>query len=202
MLAAGAMGTPPLLMRSRPRVAGAVGAGRAQPGRQRRPRRRDRVRPRARPLACSACAGYHEFYKGKPITTMSYDWWVGRRGVRLRRHAVHAPGDLPLLTDELPLRQRPDRARRPVVVGPAEEAGGRALVKPDRAAGDGRGHPGRDLLRCRRRAASGIRAGSGPDRNRHVQLRDVRAVGAHPGGGQRRDPRDRNAPQASGGSWR
>jgi hypothetical protein len=22
--------------------------------------------------------GYHEFYKGKPITTMSYDWWVGR----------------------------------------------------------------------------------------------------------------------------
>src|SRR5207302_3732575 len=24
--------------------------------------------------------GYHEFYKGKPITTMSYDWWVGRRG--------------------------------------------------------------------------------------------------------------------------
>jgi enediyne biosynthesis protein E9 len=23
---------------------------------------------------------YHEFYKGKPITTMSYDWFVGRRG--------------------------------------------------------------------------------------------------------------------------
>jgi len=24
--------------------------------------------------------GYHEFYKGKPITTMTYDWWVGRPG--------------------------------------------------------------------------------------------------------------------------
>jgi hypothetical protein len=24
--------------------------------------------------------GYREFYKGKPITTMSYDWWVGRGG--------------------------------------------------------------------------------------------------------------------------
>jgi enediyne biosynthesis protein E9 len=24
--------------------------------------------------------GYDEFYKGKPITTMSYDWWVGRSG--------------------------------------------------------------------------------------------------------------------------
>jgi hypothetical protein len=24
--------------------------------------------------------GYDEFYKGKPITTMSYDWWVGRQG--------------------------------------------------------------------------------------------------------------------------
>ena len=25
---------------------------------------------------------YHHFYMGKPITTMSYDWWVGRRGNR------------------------------------------------------------------------------------------------------------------------
>ena len=90
--------------------------------------------------------GYHEFYKGKPITTMSYDWWVGRRGARVRRHPLHPPGDLPLDADELPLRQRPHRARRPVVVGPAEEAGGRPLVQPDRVAGDGRGHARRDVL--------------------------------------------------------
>src|SRR5256886_17547067 len=26
--------------------------------------------------------GYHEFYKGKPITTMTYDFWVGRSAHR------------------------------------------------------------------------------------------------------------------------
>ena len=51
------------------------------------------------PPACArvlGLPGYHEFYKGKPITTMSYDWWVGRARPRLRRHPIHAPGDLPL----------------------------------------------------------------------------------------------------------
>jgi hypothetical protein len=33
----------------------------------------------ARVRAVLGLPGYHEFYKGKPITTMSYDWWVGRR---------------------------------------------------------------------------------------------------------------------------
>ena len=41
--------------------------------------------------------GYGQFYKGKPITTMTYDFWAGRRGHQLRRHALHAPGDLPLV---------------------------------------------------------------------------------------------------------
>ena len=34
-----------------------------------------KARQRARPAG-----GYDEFYKGKPITTMSYDYWVGKRG--------------------------------------------------------------------------------------------------------------------------
>jgi choline dehydrogenase-like flavoprotein len=78
VLAAGAMGTPPLLLRSRlnlPALSGQVGrnlgvngdhiaAVEFDPARARRVLRLPR---------------YHEFYKGKPITTMSYDWWVGRR---------------------------------------------------------------------------------------------------------------------------
>ena len=154
VLAAGAMGTPPLLMRSRLGLAALSGQVGQQPRRQRRPHRGDRVRPEARVQSVLGLPGYHEFYKGKPITTMSYDWWAGRPGHRVRRDPVHAPGDLPLLADELPLRQRPHRARRSVLVGSTEEAGGRPLVEPDRAAGDGRGHPRRDLLPCRRPAAA------------------------------------------------
>ena len=48
---------------------------------------------------------------------MTYDWWVGRRGAPLRRDALHAAGDLPVVADELPLRRRP-RAR------PASRRGG------------------------------------------------------------------------------
>lgn len=79
VLAAGAMGTPPLLMRSRPYLPSLssqvgrnlgvdgdhVAAVEFNPGRVR---------------SVLGLPGCGEFYKGKPITTMSYDWWVGRGG--------------------------------------------------------------------------------------------------------------------------
>ncbi len=110
-----------------------------------------------------------------------------RRGVR--RHAIHPPGDLPLVADELPLRQRPN--------GPAARPGGAfrrsrrsPTGQPDRAAGDGRGHARRHLLA----AAAG---GSGPRRagrrDRHVRLHDVRTISAHPGRRERRDATGRDA---------
>ena len=50
VLAAGAMGTPPLLMRSRPSLPALSAQVGQQPGRQRRPRRGGRVRPGAGPV--------------------------------------------------------------------------------------------------------------------------------------------------------
>jgi choline dehydrogenase-like flavoprotein len=79
ILAAGAMGTPPLLMRSQPglpALSAQVGKNLGVNG--------DHVAaveydPR-RVRSVLKLPGYHDFYRGKPITTMSYDWWVGRRG--------------------------------------------------------------------------------------------------------------------------
>jgi len=83
ILAAGAMGTPPILMRSR--QAGALPGISSHLGRHlgingdhvaaveydpRRVRSVLRLRDGA------------EFYKGKPITTMSWDWYAGRRAHR------------------------------------------------------------------------------------------------------------------------
>ena len=92
----GAMGNvaDPDALPQRPAVA--VRAGGPAPRRQRRPHRRDRVRPQARARGARACPRYADFHKGKPITTMTYDFWVGRRVERVRRHALHAPGDLPV----------------------------------------------------------------------------------------------------------
>ena len=78
VLAAGAMATPPLLLRSRPQLpslSAQVGKNLGVNG--------DHVAAiefdPARVQSALGLPGYHEFYKGKPITTMSYDWWVGRR---------------------------------------------------------------------------------------------------------------------------
>ncbi|MEA2426400.1 MAG: enediyne biosynthesis protein, partial [Thermoleophilaceae bacterium] len=81
ILAAGAMGNPPLLMRSRPELPSLsdhVGRhlgvnGDHVAGVEYDPRK---VR------SVLGLPGYGEFYKGKPITTMTYDFWVGRRGHR------------------------------------------------------------------------------------------------------------------------
>jgi choline dehydrogenase-like flavoprotein len=79
VLAAGAMGTPPLLMRSRlglPALSGQVGHNLGVNGDHVAAIEFDPVRAGK----VLGLGGYHDFYKGKPITTMSYDWWVGRRG--------------------------------------------------------------------------------------------------------------------------
>jgi choline dehydrogenase-like flavoprotein len=81
ILAAGAMGTPPILMRSRqngalPAVSPQLGKHLGVNG--------DHVAAievderRARQVL--GLPGYSDFHKGKPITVMSYDWWVGKHG--------------------------------------------------------------------------------------------------------------------------
>ena len=82
ILAAGALGTPPILMRSRdngnlPGVSPHLGRHLGVNG--------DHVAAievdsrKARDVL-GLPGGYDEFYKGKPITTMSYDHWVGKKG--------------------------------------------------------------------------------------------------------------------------
>jgi choline dehydrogenase-like flavoprotein len=78
ILAAGAMGTPPMLLRSQanlPSLSGQVGHNLGVNGDhvaaiEFDPKRVEQV---------LKLPNYDKFYVGKPITTMSYDWWVGRR---------------------------------------------------------------------------------------------------------------------------
>jgi choline dehydrogenase-like flavoprotein len=77
VMAAGAMGTPPTLMRSReylPSLSSQLGQHLGVNG--------DHVAAiefdPARVQSVLGLPNYNEFYMGKPITTMSYDWWVGR----------------------------------------------------------------------------------------------------------------------------
>ncbi len=81
ILAAGAMGTPPLLLRSQPSLPSLspqVGKHLGVNG--------DHVAaieidPR-KVRDVLGLPGFGEFYKGRPITTMSYDYWAGKRGSR------------------------------------------------------------------------------------------------------------------------
>ena len=144
----------PHALAQRPAVA--VGARGPPPRLQRRPRRGDRVRPAPRARGPQA-ARLRRLPQGPP--DHDDDLRLLGRAARqpLRRHALQPPGDLPVDADELPLRRRPRPRGRPVVVGPAEEGGHRALGQPDRAAGDGRGHARRDVharLPHRRRRSS------------------------------------------------
>ena len=124
ILAAGAMGTPPILMRSRSNGAlpGDLAAPRPPPRRQRRPRRRDRGRPGARRRGVLGLpGGYDEFYKGKPITTMSYDYWVGKRGNAHDGTRFTLQEILLSPAHQLPLRRRPRRRRRADAGGGGEK---------------------------------------------------------------------------------
>jgi hypothetical protein len=83
ILAAGAMGTAPIMLRSQRR--GALGSASTHIGKhlgsngdhvggvELHPKRLRKV---------LGLPGYGQFHKGRPITTMSYDWWVGKRGNR------------------------------------------------------------------------------------------------------------------------
>jgi enediyne biosynthesis protein E9 len=79
VVSAGAMSTPPLMLRSRPflpALSGQVGRNLGVNGDHVAAAEFDDARVRS----VLGLPGYGEFYKGKPITTMSYDWWVGRGG--------------------------------------------------------------------------------------------------------------------------
>jgi choline dehydrogenase-like flavoprotein len=78
VLATGAMGDAPLLMRSQaalPALSSELGKHLGSNG--------DHVAAiefdPARVREVLKLPGYADFHKGKPITTMSYDWWVGRK---------------------------------------------------------------------------------------------------------------------------
>jgi choline dehydrogenase-like flavoprotein len=81
VMSAGAMGNPPILMRSRdnlPSLSDRLGMHLGSNG--------DHVAaieydPR-KGQSVLGLPGYGQFYKGKPITTMTYDFWVGRRAHR------------------------------------------------------------------------------------------------------------------------
>jgi enediyne biosynthesis protein E9 len=81
VLACGAMGTPPILMRSRP----ALPALSSQLGRHLGVNG-DHIAAveydSAKVREVLGLPGYRDFHKGKPITTMTYDFWVGRRSHR------------------------------------------------------------------------------------------------------------------------
>jgi len=78
VLASSAMGDAPILMRSQydlPSLCSQLGQHLGSNG--------DHVAAiefdPARVRSVLGLPGYADFYKGKPITTMSYDWWVGKR---------------------------------------------------------------------------------------------------------------------------
>ena len=81
ILAAGAMGSPPILMRSRPQL----GSLSTQVGRHLGVNG-DHVAAieynERKVRSVLGLPAYGTFYKGKPITTMTYDWWVNRRAHR------------------------------------------------------------------------------------------------------------------------
>jgi choline dehydrogenase-like flavoprotein len=81
ILATGAMNTPPILMRSRPQLPSLS----SQTGRHLGVNGDHIAALEYDPKKVRGILdlpGYGQFYKGKPITTMTYDFWVGRRGNR------------------------------------------------------------------------------------------------------------------------
>ncbi len=81
ILAAGAMGTPPILMRSQ--QAGALRSVSSQVGQHLGVNGDHVAAIEFDPAEVQSALGlpaYDDFHKGKPITTMSYDWWVDKPG--------------------------------------------------------------------------------------------------------------------------
>ena len=82
IVAAGAMGTAPILMRSRQN--GALGGVSPHLGRHLNVNGDHiaaiEVDPKKAHRVLGLPGRYADFHKGKPITTMTYDYWVGKRG--------------------------------------------------------------------------------------------------------------------------
>ncbi len=81
ILCAGAMGTPPILMRSR--LEGSLASLSSHLGKHLGVNGDHVAAIEVNPGKVSDVLGlpdYGQFYKGRPITVMSYDHWVGRRG--------------------------------------------------------------------------------------------------------------------------
>jgi choline dehydrogenase-like flavoprotein len=81
IMAAGAMGNSPILMRSQenlPTLSGRLGMHLGSNGDHVAGVEYDPKKVRS----ILGLPGYGQFYKGKPITTMTYDFWVGRRDHR------------------------------------------------------------------------------------------------------------------------
>jgi choline dehydrogenase-like flavoprotein len=79
VLSTGAMGNSPILMRSRaalPSLSGQLGKHLGVNGDHIAAMEYDERKVRR----VLGLPGYRDFHKGKPITTMTYDFWVGRRG--------------------------------------------------------------------------------------------------------------------------
>jgi len=88
ILAAGAMGNPPLLMRSRatlPALSARVGKHLGVNGDHIAGVEYDEKKVRD----VLGLPGYGQFYKGNHITTMSYDWWKGRDGTRFTLQEIY-----------------------------------------------------------------------------------------------------------------
>jgi enediyne biosynthesis protein E9 len=86
IVAAGAMGTPVILLRSRaalPSLSGQVGKHLGVNGDHVAGVEYDPARLRAR-----LGLDYGEFYKGRPITTMTYDFWSGPDGTRFNLQEI------------------------------------------------------------------------------------------------------------------
>ena len=149
ILAAGAMGTPPILMRSQ--QAGALPsisvAAREAPRRQRRPRRRDRVRRRRKVRSSLGLPGYADFFKGKPITTMSYDWWVGRPGTRTTARGSRSRRSCSPSSPTSSTTTAAGTGRSPSWWGREKKRSISTWNSPHRDPRDGRGHARRHLLR-------------------------------------------------------
>ena len=175
ILAAGAMGTPPILMRSRRRGAlPAISlAPRPPPRRQRRPRRRDRVSTRSKVrAACSACRGYGAVPQGQADHDDELRL-LGRQARQPpRRHPLHAPGDPALPAHQLPLRRRrAATASEPSWWGREKKRSISTWSQPHRDPGDGRGHPRRRVLRRAARRRRPRAAERRPGRDRPLRLR-------------------------------
>ena len=144
--------------------------------------------------------GYGQFYKGKPITTMSYDWWVGRRGhrydgTRFTLQEIFLSSLTNFLYDDgrTPAGDPSwwGLQKKQAIANWANRIELLAMVEDT--------NDGAVLRRAAQRRGDQAQRGRGHDRP--LQLRLLRAVAARARGGQRGDQGRRRAARASAASW-